>query len=479
VAVHFHPRGGGSVDNTSSIDPTAFIQRDPSSPATVMVGARSFVGSGSFIGMDTTVGDETVIGRQVYIGSGGDIGDNVLIADDVYIANGITVGDGAFIGTGNSVTVNVAAGEVIPPACCDGSSSNMGNSNVLINGGFGIAQRQAFITPTLRASTTNRDYGHDRWGLTTANASGFNVSSVDTSTTPVTGTTERYFARLTAVTNAQKFIYSQVIESVNAQPLRGRQVTFQVKLKRVGAGAVTARVGFLQLAAAGTVDTIPAGFISAFGAAGTDPTWGTDLAAITPSAAHGTGAAIDGNFVEVALGTTFVNVGATVTVPSDAKNLIAIVFTDGNVLATESVDLSEACVSQGGALVTWSSPDFATELQRCQRYYWKTFAQGTAPAQNIGTLTGEVMGFAPFAGDDAHTFVGVDFAVRMRTTPTVTYFSPGTTNSSPWNETQGESLGDPQNTNLNDKRIYVDFEGSVSQEIGDLIGVHVTAVAEL
>jgi hypothetical protein len=64
------------------------------------------------------------------------------------------------------------------------------------------------------------------------------------------------------------------------------------------------------------------------------------------------------------------------------------------------------------------------ELQRCQRYYWKTFPTSVAPAQN--TSSGNML----FAGIRADVLAGHDFTVEMRAAPTLISYNPYAANSS-------------------------------------------------
>ena len=66
-------------------------------------------------------------------------------------------------------------------------------------------------------------------------------------------------------------------------------------------------------------------------------------------------------------------------------------------------------------------------LQRCQRYYQKTFAYATTPAQNISANNFIV---TVVAGNTSDSRGGYFFPVEMRTAPTITTFNPYATNSS-------------------------------------------------
>ena len=71
--------------------------------------------------------------------------------------------------------------------------------------------------------------------------------------------------------------------------------------------------------------------------------------------------------------------------------------------------------------------DVGTNLARCQRYYFKTFAQGTTPAQNVDT-DNVVLSFA--IGGGSASYGSYQFPVTMRTSGTLTTFNPYATNAS-------------------------------------------------
>ena len=70
---------------------------------------------------------------------------------------------------------------------------------------------------------------------------------------------------------------------------------------------------------------------------------------------------------------------------------------------------------------------FDVNLQRCQRYYQKTFAYATTPAQNISTNNLLV---TVVAGGSSDSRGGYFFPVEMRASPTITTFNPYASNSS-------------------------------------------------
>ena len=95
------------------------------------------------------------------------------------------------------------------------------DTNLLINGNFDYAQRQAPSVLTTYSNTTGRVYAGDRWGITNENAS-VQFRRVDTAGAQQAGLQPRFYGEYSKLTSAGKIITSQVVEAGNCQHLRGR-----------------------------------------------------------------------------------------------------------------------------------------------------------------------------------------------------------------------------------------------------------------
>lgn len=296
------------------------------------------------------------------------------------------------------------------------------DKNLLINGGFDFWQRTTPGTGfTIGGSATVRAYGPDRWaGL--ASAANVTVQRVDTQAAPETGLNARYYCRLIKTAATGKFAFAQVVEGHPSMAVRGRKVRVQFKMRRAVAAAMTVRLGLIQLNSAGTIDTMPATYISAFGASGTDPTLGASLAYITPDAGTAINGTITGSALSCALSGSWANYSAVFTVPSNCKNLIASVWADATTLAVNDECLiAEAGLFDGPDTLDWVPSPYQWELERCQRFYEKSFSVDTVPAANV--LPGRLVINAGNTGALANTS-GVRFRVEKRASPTMTFFNP-------------------------------------------------------
>ena len=280
--------------------------------------------------------------------------------------------------------------------------------NVLINGGFDFAQRQA--PGTLTAITTDK-YSADRWRISRETAS-LQYARIDTNGALETGLTGRYYGQFKQITSAGKFAIYQPVEAINTFPLASRVVSFQCKLK--ASSSKTIRLGLVQLNSSGTVDTINATVVPTWGANSTDPTLATNHARITPSAAVSNGS-VSGSGISCSVTTSWQQFGGVFTMPSNAKNIIPMLWTDSQFSANDSLYVAEAGLYDGSALRAWLPRLTQHELALCQRYFLV-----------IGDrdVTYEKFGFGP-AGFTTAAYMWMAFPVHMRIIPTFSSSAAG------------------------------------------------------
>ena len=329
-------------------------------------------------------------------------------------------------------------------------------TNFLINGGFDFAQR---TTPGTLTSVSDNAYGADRWKQTRENA---DLQYQRNDATSESGLTSRYYGKYKKITNAGKFMAFQIIEGIHSIPLRGKTVVFQAKLK--ASTAKTVRMAILQLQSTGTMDTIPGTFVTAWNVDSTDPTLGTNLAVVTGAESK-------------SVTTSWQNFSVSVTAPSDCKNLICAIWTDADFSAGDELNIAEAGLFLGNSTIAWSPRNTSIELFLCQRYYWKTFALDTAPAQNAGT-TNSLRFMAGKAGAASQVAQSYPLHTPLRTTsPTITTYNPSATNAQV-RDTSAAADCSAINA-LYQNQILIDCTGNASTAVGNRLAVHVTLDAEL
>ena len=97
-----------------------------------------------------------------------------------------------------------------------------------------------------------------------------------------------------------------------------------------------------------------------------------------------------------------------------------------NLLATSGAtfDMTGVQLETGQVASDFEFLPFDVNLQRCQRYFYKSFPLGTTPAQNVTT------GNLALVGAQTNYINGYHFPTMMRAGPTITTFNPYASNSS-------------------------------------------------
>jgi hypothetical protein len=353
--------------------------------------------------------------------------------------------------------------------------------NMAINGAFAWWQRQASGTYTTYSNTSGRAIWADRFGITNENAS-VQTKRVDSVASAESGLNARYYASIKKTTSNGKIVVSHVLSADTSFPLRSRYVRVSARLRTLtGTSAQTMRIGLLALSSSGTADTMPATFVSSFGATSTDPTWGTNLSAIVPTSAEANGGTcvISGSGLTCTLTGAWQRFGGSFLIPVGTQNLVVVIFTDGQVTATDEYGLAEVQVTEGQEVRDWITDDQTSDLLRCQRYYFKTFLDGTAPAQSVGADTGEWTWTNGIAGAGANHSPAFRYAVPMRSTPTLTFYNPSAANALIRDETAGGDSSANTTSSSNANGFRLNYTGNAGGIVGGVSGVHFTADAEI
>lgn len=360
--------------------------------------------------------------------------------------------------------------------------------SIITNGGFNIQQRVATTSTAISgiSTTTRAGVVADRWSVTTSVASNLNWAQIDTSAAPETNLTSRYYGSIISSTAGKKVMLSQWIINAEMMHLLGKKVRVSVKHnQKVGTGQ-TYKIGLLQLSSAGTVDTSPAFLSGAWSTVtGTDPTWGTNLSAITPDASptaeNGT---ITGSYVNVTtVAATWTRSSGVFTVPANAKNLVVVFFSDATGGTTDNISIAEVQLTQGPDIVDYKEPPIAETLTRCQRFFSKSFPLGTVPAASLTVAAagnGATNTITRAAATALASYINIQFPIKMFATPTLTLFSPTGAGAVPWRISGAASAAQTAaaTTGLLDTGAVVSSTGDAAGVVGDLVAVHWTADIE-
>jgi hypothetical protein len=96
--------------------------------------------------------------------------------------------------------------------------------------------------------------------------------------------------------------------------------------------------------------------------------------------------------------------------------------------AGATLNLTGVQLEVGSVATPFERRPFGTELQLCQRYYFKTFGRNTAPAQNVGDAGSYVMPQVVGASTTQNGTT-VSLPVAMRAQTTITTYNPSATNA--------------------------------------------------
>lgn len=135
-------------------------------------------------------------------------------------------------------------------------------------------------------------------------------------------------------------------------------------------------------------------------------------------------------------GTTYADYGWTDWLDTTGGSLtatrFAIVIGFGSLASGNSITIQSAsCVP--GRIATRPAPlSESQHLLNSQRYYWKTFPQGTIPATGTGSV-GAITYTAQIASTTAGYTVQLGLPAVLRTAPTVTYYNPINANAKWYN----------------------------------------------
>jgi hypothetical protein len=243
-----------------------------------------------------------------------------------------------YVGTDNKLYLKDAAG-LAEQVGTGGASTPYLWRNALLNGGFGIWQRQN--DPTTATEYADDTYCADRWYALTESGP-IDAQRID-------GSTQRYAARLTQKqATAQQVGLAQIIEGGNCRHLRGQAVTFSVRVRC--SAACMARVAVLEWT--GGEDSVT-----------------SDVVADWANWAWAANASAPGAIVSTSLSAaTWAQLEQSVTLGNGFTNLIVFVWTNA-LDASTTLDLEAAQLERGSASTPFEVRPTGAELALCQRYF--------------------------------------------------------------------------------------------------------------
>mgnify|MGYP000432103189 CR=1 FL=1 len=325
-----------------------------------------------------------------------------------------------------------------------------GHRNLFYNGAFQVHQRGT----TYALSTSAAYTGADRWwAYMSSSAAGI----ANRNTSVPTGLGFQYsmkVGRNNGSSATGQITFGQVLETQDSIILAGKTVTFSFYAKK------------------GANYSSSSDVLNAYLYTGTGTDESTGMAGWTGTATPITLAAT--------LTTSWQRFQATVTLSSSITQIGCQFFYNGSGTAgaDDNFYITGIDLEPGPRATPFAFRSFADELRLCQRYYEKSFAYGTAPAQNVGSNSGEAQGIAGKAGAN-NEFINAQFQVRKRAAATVTLFNPTNTNGQVNDITAAADCSSTGVGMATDMGLTVSCNGNASTAVGNLIAIHWTAAAEL
>jgi len=137
------------------------------------------------------------------------------------------------------------------------------------------------------------------------------------------------------------------------------------------------------------------------------------------------------------------------------------------------INISSVRMYPGGVDMPWVPRTYAEELRRAQRYYQKTFAEGTKPTQAAG-MTGAWSVTALYPRTTAASIgVAYRFTVPMRIAPNMTGYSTGAGSANCFNTTRAVDAGALSAAGTSSHGGTLKCALTESTGIGDLLAAHI------
>jgi hypothetical protein len=186
---------------------------------------------------------------------------------------------------------------------------------------------------------------------------------------------------------------------------------------------------------------------------------------------NGLGVAVIFNLGAGSAASTTANAWASESFVS-ATGATSVVGTNGATFYITGVQLEA-----GSVATPFERRDYGRELMMCQRYYTKTFNQGTAPAQNTGIFSGTLAALTGSTAFVGNAVVNWRYPVTMRTPPTIGIFTPGANGTACFTDSGGGFIA-ASATNVGETACLIFATGGAAN-VNVYAYVHATAASEL
>ena len=349
-----------------------------------------------------------------------------------------------------------------------------GFKNRIINGAMVIDQRNAGASVTI-TNTGATTYTLDRWFAYGSVASKFSVQQNAGSVTPPSG-----FSNYLGCTSASAysvgagdvFLIGQSIEGFNTADLSWG--TAQAKTITLSFQVYSSLTGTFGGALKNSANNRTYPFSYSIPSANTWTTISITVAGDTSGTWIG---ATNGIGIQVSFGLGVGSTGSgtagtwSSTNYTSVTGATSVVGTSGATFYITGVQLEV-----GTTATNFDYLDYGRSLIQCQRYYEKSFNQSTAPANNVGTNTGECLAAVNQTVGNGYTGAFA-FRVSKRTSPTITLYNrANASNDWAWYIASGTITNGGQIATSGENYFSMQLNGGTTSTITT---GHFTASAEL
>ena len=312
--------------------------------------------------------------------------------------------------------------------------------NYVINGNFDIWQRGILFNSnsSVTLCADRWQYKHDATGSGTVERKEFAVDQNEVPNNP------RYFLRhnqITAPTTSSLWFLRYYVEDVRS--LAGKNVTLSFYIK------ADKNIAAFCL------------FRNSFG--------NSNYSNITQSDFN-----ITTSWQKIVLNNIYPALPAGMTIESNSSNQF-IFEIPADVCV---IDIAQVQLEEGNIASNFQYRSIKEELSLCHRYYQKTFLPEIAPANNAG-LSNSLCVRSISNGGNSNLSVMWEFSTKMRSTPSITRYNPGSGTAGYWfTNDDNTSIQSGIESNAGTDRVTIQHTAASANPYKDYY-IHVTADSEL
>ena len=163
-----------------------------------------------------------------------------------------------------------------------------------------------------------------------------------------------------------------------------------------------------------------------------------------------------------------------------------VFFADATGGTTDNVSIAEAQITIGPEIVDYVEPAYNQTLQRCQRRFCKSTPVNVVAAASLSEATAGsgAVGMIGKAGATALAAnYGISFPVEMFKVPALTFYTPVTTGAQCYRFSGAaaaiQTATAARTNSTTTKGFVITATGDASGAVGDLVGIHYIASAEI